>query len=1138
MRALRKSQVGSGGPLVTVAKYSLGLLVGGALIWAAPGCGSQGSAGGEEYQTDRANLEFQAEADDLNFVTKRPSLGARFQARGARLVSHGALTSALSVDGYELSGSAALSFRTRIDGRASDADWQIDGDHASRQVRPGLSEQVVALVNGTQTTWQLLEQPETFLAEIVLESAAVLRNVDADGLWFTRGEQVFKVSHASWLDAAGRHTEIPASYVDGKVIYRVPGDLLAESSYPAKLDPIVSAEFFSAPALDAAAYGTGIVRRILERPNGDALYFSPNSLEVRGVDPTDNSLKLAFVGTALFPDPFAIRAVDLVMLGDDVAFAWIENGSVQVRRVDLTTLDWKDAAAVTVSDILNNLPGTDTSGGQQALAINTNGSQLLVTWADAVAYGVSGVDVGYALLDASTLAKVGGGFLKTTSAAYHDVPTQVVVDDNGVLGVAATDTSGSSGQSLARLFTLDAGGSVSAFELPADRNLAGVAGLGSGFAVVYEDSGAMRYQQVTAAGAASGAALSVGSLTTSAQHVARIPGQGVLLWTSPPRLVSGSTVTTLSGPSWYADGSHVALLQGLTSGKLASARYEVQGGGLTSGRGSVLSLAGTTLSASADYPVSSRFISKGGELATAYDATTNTFFVIWNEETAAGLGQLRMAAFDPFSNTRKFGPITLHTQTQSLDTYLDLDAVGMNGQLVVKWALYRRSGSSITIPLLQRFDATDGSAVDSSPVALSATSIGEIGDGGSRVTLAWGGNTLHASWFDSSSGVGKTVTVDVSAGTLTPTTNSSPEIIPYGKIVNGTVAGYRHQMGSAIYGTALTVASKVQDICTTSSGGVGAGEDFRDGRLVAGAASYFAACGSVCEIISPDGTVSSKPCTVPTYANVSGFAAPHFVRVAGSAGGGLGGGGGPAGLVPIAGDLDANWRVNSVYQDGTQMPAFGVTGSVAEAPMDLRVQRGAAAPGAMLIGYLGRQVGAGVDQVMLRWIDPGKGLTSSCTTNADCASGVCTASVCAEPVSGTGGAGGTGGSAGTSGSGGAATGGAAAGGSSAGGAVNGGSAGSANGGSAGSANGGSAGSANGGSGNAANGGSGNTANGGSANGGSGNAATGGAASGGAKASEDDGGCGCATPGSSAPRGFGWLGLAGLGLLVARRRRRS
>src|SRR5690606_21357092 len=59
MRALRNrwSQVAARGPLVLGAKYSLGLLVGGALVWAAPGCGSQGSAGGERYQTDRASLE-------------------------------------------------------------------------------------------------------------------------------------------------------------------------------------------------------------------------------------------------------------------------------------------------------------------------------------------------------------------------------------------------------------------------------------------------------------------------------------------------------------------------------------------------------------------------------------------------------------------------------------------------------------------------------------------------------------------------------------------------------------------------------------------------------------------------------------------------------------------------------------------------------------------------------------------------------------------------------------------------------------------------------------------------------------------------------------------------------------------------
>lgn len=469
------------------AKYALGLLVTGALVWAAPGCGSQASVAETDTETGQLELGSSPEANHLSFVTKRPTLGQAFAQRGARLVAPGALSTSLEPKSYTLSGEVELSFSTRVNGVQSEHAWRVEQGHAQREVAPGVSEQVVALANGSQTSWTIAQRPEKFSAEIIVGEDTALLSVDGEGLWFDAGstEKAVKVSHASWIDAEGRHTEVRGSYVGGRVIYRVPESVLAESSYPAVLDPIVSAEFFVAPALDADAYGAGIPSKILERPNGDVLYLSAATLEVRGVDPKDNKLKLAFVGTALFANPYIIRAVDIVMLGADLAFAWIESGSVQVRRLDLTTLDWKDAAPIAATDILTNQPG-------DSLAINANASRLLVTWADEVAYGVSGVDVGYALFDTTSLVKVGGGFLKTSSTAKDDIPTEVVVDDAGALGVLAGGGAGST-YSTSRLFTLDAAGvPVGVFDLPVATSAGDVEGLsverkGSGAATLQRE---------------------------------------------------------------------------------------------------------------------------------------------------------------------------------------------------------------------------------------------------------------------------------------------------------------------------------------------------------------------------------------------------------------------------------------------------------------------------------------------------------------------------------------------------------------------------------------------------------------------------------------------------------------------------
>jgi large repetitive protein len=62
------------------------------------------------------------------------------------------------------------------------------------------------------------------------------------GLHFAAGSLLVRYGHATWVDARGIRTPVPAVFSNGSLRMEVPADVLASSTYPAVLDPIITPE--------------------------------------------------------------------------------------------------------------------------------------------------------------------------------------------------------------------------------------------------------------------------------------------------------------------------------------------------------------------------------------------------------------------------------------------------------------------------------------------------------------------------------------------------------------------------------------------------------------------------------------------------------------------------------------------------------------------------------------------------------------------------------------------------------------------------------------------------------------------------------------------------------------------------------
>jgi hypothetical protein len=129
-----------------------------------------------------------------------------------------------------------------------------DGQGGVGTGRGSVLERVQALPQGLELSWTFPVAPtgsgdalvRVKVTGLALSSGSAKESLLADA----RGVQI-RVGQAVWVDAAGKTTAVDQSFVDGILTFRVSEALLANSRYPAVLDPVVSPASIGQVAFDA-----------------------------------------------------------------------------------------------------------------------------------------------------------------------------------------------------------------------------------------------------------------------------------------------------------------------------------------------------------------------------------------------------------------------------------------------------------------------------------------------------------------------------------------------------------------------------------------------------------------------------------------------------------------------------------------------------------------------------------------------------------------------------------------------------------------------------------------------------------------------------------------------------------------------
>jgi MYXO-CTERM domain-containing protein len=117
----------------------------------------------------------------------------------------------------------------------------------------GASEWLRGRDEGVEQGWTFESEPAgqgDLVVRVAIDNGEFSRE-DRTGLHFTTDGGGVVYGHGTWIDSTGAETPVPATWTRDAIELAVPADLLAESAYPATLDPVVGPE----SATDAPVLG-------------------------------------------------------------------------------------------------------------------------------------------------------------------------------------------------------------------------------------------------------------------------------------------------------------------------------------------------------------------------------------------------------------------------------------------------------------------------------------------------------------------------------------------------------------------------------------------------------------------------------------------------------------------------------------------------------------------------------------------------------------------------------------------------------------------------------------------------------------------------------------------------------------------
>lgn len=305
-----------------------------------------------------------------------------------------------------LSDEAAARFRTRCDGAGA---ARVEGDGALA-VRCGASVERWRAAGGTvEQSWTFEGPPAA--ADLTLEvvvGGMAFRSQDATGLHFSPADGPgLRYGHATWVDADGARTAVPARWNGAAIALTVPAAVVARSRFPAVLDPTIGPEVALDPTLNNAP-------RLLVRSPKIACHRA--GCFAVWQDLTDLSgdiwgARVSLAGEVLDRSAIRIRVAsgrqetpNVATNGTNFLVVWSATTSgtttYEAARVDL------DGRVLDATPIALDPEGTS---GAEAPAVASDGTSYLVAFRKGGLGVVRGVSSAGALLGAAASRVTAGG---------------------------------------------------------------------------------------------------------------------------------------------------------------------------------------------------------------------------------------------------------------------------------------------------------------------------------------------------------------------------------------------------------------------------------------------------------------------------------------------------------------------------------------------------------------------------------------------------------------------------------------------------------------------------------------------------------------------------------------------------------
>jgi hypothetical protein len=262
-------------------------------------------------------------------------------------------------------------------------DDAVIGSYASSQrldngsvvlVRGDVDERLTNQPDGLHQEWRFASAPE-LIGDLVVDVAVTgyrYTGTTAGGLHFATeaGTAGVRYSHALWLDAKGAEWPIEATFVDGRIRMTVPESVIAQSAFPAVLDPTIGSEVSADTPHVAMAFGGGQYLVVWDdnRNSADADIWGTR-VSAAGAVLDSLNLQIA-AGAGIQSNPsVSFNGTDFVVAYEDFKVSGGAEADIKAVRVS-------GAGAVTA---IGNVAATGASETKPAIASRPDGNSL-VTW--------------------------------------------------------------------------------------------------------------------------------------------------------------------------------------------------------------------------------------------------------------------------------------------------------------------------------------------------------------------------------------------------------------------------------------------------------------------------------------------------------------------------------------------------------------------------------------------------------------------------------------------------------------------------------------------------------------------------------------------------------------------------------------